>query len=108
VQGFDTTASDATILFNRKNLDQWVSTADRNKKAEYKVSNNMITVDKTKGNIETKQVFGNYQLHVEWLEPMILTGTGQQRGNSGIFWIRIKTIRTLTGRQEAFINNLFL
>ena len=37
------------------------------------------------GNIETKRRFGNYQLHIEWRVPEGVTGTGQLRGNSGLF-----------------------
>ncbi|MDF3076818.1 MAG: hypothetical protein K0S09_707 [Sphingobacteriaceae bacterium] len=77
--------SDAIVLFNGTDLDQWVSTADRAKKAEWLVSNGDLTVDKSKGNIETKQAFGSYQLHIEWKEPAVLSGKGQARGNSGIF-----------------------
>jgi hypothetical protein len=46
-----------------------------------------LTVNKEKsiGNIETKQKFKDYQLHVEWKVPETITGTSQARGNSGIF-----------------------
>ena len=37
------------------------------------------------GNIETKRSFKNYQLHIEWRIPANITGTGQARGNSGVF-----------------------
>jgi hypothetical protein len=37
------------------------------------------------GNIETKRAFKNYQLHIEWKIPENITGTGQARGNSGVF-----------------------
>jgi len=77
--------SDAVILFDGKNLDQWVSTSNRSNKADWKVNGNVLTVDKSKGNIETKQAFGSYQLHIEWLEPQTIKGEGQARGNSGIF-----------------------
>jgi hypothetical protein len=42
-------------------------------------------VDKSTGNIQTKQSFTNYQLHLEWRVPANITGTGQARGNSGLF-----------------------
>lgn len=77
--------SDAIILFNGKNLDQWVMTDDRTQPAKWIVSNDILTVDKKTGNIETKQSFGNYQLHIEWKVPQNITGTGQLRGNSGLF-----------------------
>ena len=44
-----------------------------------------MTVNKTGGNIETKRSFKNYQLHVEYKIPASITGTGQGRGNSGVF-----------------------
>ena len=36
-------------------------------------------------NIETKRTFKNYQLHIEWKIPENITGSGQARGNSGVF-----------------------
>jgi len=77
--------SDAIILFDGKNLDQWVMTDDRSKPAAWTVANKVFTVNKKSGNIETKESFGNYQLHLEWRVPANITGKGQGRGNSGLF-----------------------
>lgn len=77
--------ADAVVLFNGKDLSQWVTTEDRNAPAKWKVGGGILTVDKTAGNIETKQSFTNYQLHLEWRVPANITGTGQARGNSGLF-----------------------
>jgi len=77
--------SDAIILFDGKNLDQWVYTDNRDKPAAWTVHDNVLTVKKGTGNIETKQKFNNYQLHIEWQVPENITGTDQARGNSGIF-----------------------
>src|SRR6478752_5675038 len=76
--------SDAIVLFDGKNLDQWVSTADRSP-AQWIVENGVMTVNKKAGNIETKRSFKNYQLHLEWRIPENITGTDQARGNSGVF-----------------------
>ena len=76
--------SDAIILFDGRNLDQWVATKDHSP-ARWKVSNGVLTVDKALGNIETKQLFKNYQMHLEWRVPEDITGEGQLRGNSGLF-----------------------
>lgn len=76
--------SDAIVLFDGKNLDQWISVND-NSAAKWVVNNNSFTVKKGTGNIQTKQSFTNYQLHIEWLIPAEITGSGQGRGNSGIF-----------------------
>jgi hypothetical protein len=37
------------------------------------------------GNSETKRLFKDYQLHLEWRIPADITGEGQARGNSGLF-----------------------
>jgi Domain of Unknown Function (DUF1080) len=77
--------SDAVILFNGKNLDAWKSTKDTNAAAGWTVSKGAITVKKGTGNIQTKQLFTDYQLHIEWRIPKNITGSGQARGNSGVF-----------------------
>jgi len=76
--------SDAIILFDGKNLDQWVSVKDKSP-AGWKVADGVITVVKSAGNIETRRSFKNYQLHLEWRIPADITGTDQARGNSGLF-----------------------
>jgi hypothetical protein len=78
--------SDAIILFDGKNLDEWVQNKDKSP-AKWTVADGMLTVSKVKGvgNIETKRSFRNYQLHVEWKIPTNITGESQARGNSGVF-----------------------
>ena len=77
--------SDATILFDGKNLSEWVSTEDTTKEAAWTVAKKMLTVKKGAGNIQTKKLFTDYQLHIEWRIPANITGEGQSRGNSGVF-----------------------
>lgn len=76
--------SDAVVLFDGSNLDQWVTVKDHSP-AKWIVSDGIVTVDKATGSIETKRSFTNYQLHIEWRIPENITGTGQARGNSGVF-----------------------
>lgn len=76
--------SDAVVLFDGKNLDQWEMVSDASP-AKWDVKGGVFTVNKTTGNIQTKKSFGSYQLHIEWQVPANITGTGQGRGNSGIF-----------------------
>jgi hypothetical protein len=77
--------SDAIVLFDGSNQDQWVSTADRDQPADWDVHDGIWTVKKASGNIETKKLFTNYQLHIEWRVPSDIEGEGQARGNSGVF-----------------------
>lgn len=76
--------SDAIVLFDGKNEDAWVSAQDHTP-AQWLVHDGILTVNKHAGNIETKQKFGDYQLHIEWKIPSDITGSGQARGNSGVF-----------------------
>lgn len=78
--------SDAIVLFDGTNLDQWVNTRDKSP-ANWIVSDGVMTVKKGPGagNIETKRKFRNFQLHIEWKIPENVTGDGQMRGNSGVF-----------------------
>src|SRR5258707_9522277 len=77
--------SDAIILFNGKNLEAWRSVKDTTQPAGWEVADGIITVNKKAGNIETKQRFMDYQLHIEWRIPENITGSDQARGNSGVF-----------------------
>ena len=76
--------SDAIVLFDGRNLEQWVSVNDHGP-ARWAVADGILTVNKPAGNIETKRSFTNYQLHLEWRIPEGITGSGQARGNSGVF-----------------------
>jgi hypothetical protein len=76
--------SDAIVLFDGKNLDQWIDVKDKSP-AKWKVAGGVMTVNKSAGNIETKEKFRDYQLHIEWKVPADITGSGQARGNSGVF-----------------------
>jgi len=76
--------SDAIVLFDGTNLDEWVNSRD-GEPAGWTVGDGVVTVDKSAGNIETRRRFGSFQLHLEWRVPLAITGAGQSRGNSGLF-----------------------
>ncbi len=78
--------SDALVLFDGSNLDQWVSTKDKTP-INWTNENGALTVNKSirGNNIETKRAFKDYQLHLEWRIPANISGEGQARGNSGLF-----------------------
>lgn len=77
--------SDAIVLFDGKNLDQWESVNDTTKPARWTVADGIITVKKSEGSIQTRKKFMDYQLHIEWRIPENITGNDQARGNSGVF-----------------------
>ena len=78
--------SDAVVLFDGHDVSQWVAAKDSTTPADWEVHDGVMTVKKGGlGNIETKQKFKDYQLHLEWKIPASITGEGQGRGNSGVF-----------------------
>mgnify|MGYP000217732835 CR=1 FL=1 len=79
--------SDAIILFDGTNLDQWASSNDPEKPAPWKiVDNDHMEVVPGSGAIQTKMKFGDCQLHIEFSAPDKVESESQGRGNSGIFF----------------------
>jgi hypothetical protein len=58
---------------------------DHHSPARWRIDDGALVVDKAFGNIQTKHLFKDYQLHLEWRIPTGITGQGQARGNSGLF-----------------------
>jgi len=79
-----TPPSDAIVLFDGSDLDEWVAARDGGK-AGWTVSDGHMTVQPRAGDIMTKREFEDFQLHIEWRAPAEVSGEGQGRGNSGIF-----------------------
>ncbi|GAB3222679.1 3-keto-disaccharide hydrolase [Spirosoma arcticum] len=82
-----TAPSDAVVLFDGKNTDEWVA-ANRDKTVagplQWPVNDGVLY--STKGFwARTKREFTDFQLHVEFKTPSTVEGDGQGRGNSGIF-----------------------
>jgi hypothetical protein len=78
--------SDATVLFDGKDLSQWVQSArgGATQPARWKVENGYIEIVPRTGRLRSKEQFGDCQLHVEWQIPKEARGNGQSIGNSGI------------------------
>jgi hypothetical protein len=76
--------SDAIVLFDGKNLDEWVNVGT-DAPASWTMKDGVMEVNKKGGNIETKHRFKDYQLHLEYRIPEDIAGSSQGRGNSGVF-----------------------
>jgi len=78
--------SDAIVLFDGKDLSQWVTLGRGGvtQAPKWKVANGYMEVVPRSGRLSTKARFGDCQLHVEWMVPKGSTGSGQGRGNSGV------------------------
>jgi hypothetical protein len=84
--------SDAIVLFNGKNLDEWEEVTwgfggpGGKKPISWIIKDDGMQPAASSGTAQTKRVFRDFQLHVEWKTPSGLpaTVTGQDRGNSGV------------------------
>ena len=95
--------SDAIVLFDGKDLSAWTNT--KGEAAGWDVKDGIVTVNKKKGDIQTKEKFDSFQLHLEWLNPTNMTGSSQARGNSGVFLQGMYEIQILdTYQNETYIH----
>jgi hypothetical protein len=76
--------SDAIVLFDGKDYSQWV--ASDGSPTKWVVKDGALVCVPGSGYIRTLQSFGDCQLHIEWAAPTPTEGSGQGRGNSGVFF----------------------
>ncbi|WP_419213393.1 3-keto-disaccharide hydrolase [Maribacter sp. X9] len=87
--------SDAIVLFDGTSLDNWISSVDSTAAQWHLNKDGSMTVNDKTGNIQTKQNFGDVQLHIEWKSPLPVQLEGQHRANSGIFLDGIYEVQVL-------------
>jgi hypothetical protein len=75
--------SDAVVLFDGRDLAGWVGREGG--PAGWKLEGGYMEVAPRTGDIETREHFGDCQLHLEWATPAEVRGDSQGRGNSGVF-----------------------
>jgi lysophospholipase L1-like esterase len=85
--------ADAIVLFDGRSMDAW------NNAASWPVADGVVTVGK--GMIETKQGFGDCQVHLEFRMPAPAKGKGQGRGNSGVFLMGQYEIQVLDSFEDG-------
>jgi hypothetical protein len=85
--------SDAVVLFDGTDLSRWIMA--NGDPPKWKLENGAMEVVKETGTIQTKQGFGDCQLHIEWASPEKVIGNGQGRGNSGVFLMGIYEVQVL-------------
>lgn len=97
--------SDAIILFDGNNLQEWRSVKDGSE-PKWTIAQGAFTVTKGGGTIETKRSFGDCQLHIEWRSPLDTAGhKGQDRGNSGVFLAGRYEIQVLDSYKNRTYSN---
>ena len=85
--------ADAAVLFDGKDLSQWTDV--KGQPAKWKIEDGYMEVVPKTGGIRTAKGFGDCQLHVEWMAPSPAKGTGQDRGNSGVFLMDTYEVQVL-------------
>ena len=122
---FTSPPSDATVLFDGKDLSSWhrpkydygvnmetvaaiikAKTANpTHTPAEWDVKGGAMIVKPGGGAIETKQAFGDVQLHIEWVAPVDVGKKDQAYSNSGVFFMGLYEVQILNSYEnETYAN----
>jgi hypothetical protein len=98
--------SDAIVLFDGKNLDEWVS-VEGDGPAKWTLKDGAFTVAPGSKDIKSKKQFGDVQLHVEWRSPAVTdpSKVSQGRGNSGIFLQEKYEVQVLDNYENKTYSN---
>jgi alpha-3'-ketoglucosidase len=99
--------SDAVVLFDGRNLDAWKS-ASADKPAGWNIVDGQMVVAPGTGDIQTREKFGDVQLHVEWWDPSLPADkVNQDRGNSGVFLQDVYEVQVLDNfENETYVNGM--
>ncbi len=91
--------SDAVVLFDGRTLDAW--TSQDGSPARWSVRDGYMQTVPGAGPIQSRRAFGDVQAHIEWATPSPAVGAGQDRGNSGIFFMGKYEIQVLDSYQNV-------
>lgn len=93
--------SDAIVLFDGTSLENWCG--EEGGEVSWVLENGILMPGGKGEDIYTKQPFGDVQLHLEWSAPLPARGTGQGRGNSGVFLMELYEVQIL----DSFENETY-
>jgi hypothetical protein len=98
--------SDAIVLFDGKSLSGWKSAKGGD--AKWRIDNGELVIAPGTGDIQTKQNFGDVQLHVEWRVPNLPPdNVNQDRGNSGVFLQDVYEVQVLDNfENKTYVNGM--
>jgi hypothetical protein len=86
--------TDAAVLFNGHDVSGWQHRGS-GATVKWKIADGAIEVVPGTGDIQTKQQFRDFQLHVEFNVPLMPDARGQARGNSGVYLQGLYEIQVL-------------
>ena len=91
--------SDAIVLFDGTDLSGW--TSDRSDTVKWIVRDGYMEAVRGSGSVKTRQAFGSCQVHVEFATPSSVTGSGQDRGNSGVYLMSTYEVQVLDSYENS-------
>jgi hypothetical protein len=99
--------SDAIVLFDGKSLDAWKS-ANGDGPPGWKIIDGQLVVAPGTGDIQTREKFGDAQLHIEWWDPALPPDkVNQDRGNSGVFLQDVYEVQVLDNfENKTYVNGM--
>jgi len=121
-----TPPSDALILFDGSTLGQWQKPAFEyggsmaeyaellpalkagpytTPPADWKLEKGALVVVPGTGDLVTKELFGDVQLHIEWLVPKDTARKGQDYSNSGLFFMGLYELQILNSFDNETYSN---
>ena len=73
--------------------------------ADWKLEKGEMVVVPGAGHVVTKELFGDVQLHIEWLAPKNSTKSGQDYSNSGLFFMGLYEVQILNSYDNETYSN---
>ncbi|MEJ6603209.1 MAG: 3-keto-disaccharide hydrolase [Verrucomicrobiia bacterium] len=112
--------SDAIVLFDGTNLDEWLITRENDEGEKVMQPANWVLEDgamivpprvknSPSSDVTSVQAFGDIQLHLEWRAPVVTdpSKVSQQRGNSGIFFMNRYEVQVLDCYENlSYVNGM--
>ena len=89
----------AVVLFDGTSLANWRKKGS-DAPAGWKVENGYMEAVPGTGDVASVFAFGDARVHVEFMTPIPQGGTGQDRGNSGVFLMGIYEVQVLDSYQN--------
>ena len=105
--------SDAIVLFDGKDINrEWEESIFRfggapivKSPVTWIIKDGAMESTKGSGSLQTKRKFRDFQLHIEWKTPSVVTGQGQDRGNSGVIIQGLYEVQILDSYQNRTYRN---